>query len=100
MERIKVVQGLNTWRKVRRKPPTTLSGLHLPEGAAREGRSYWYMEEDIDEMGLKKGDQILLCPEVWLYKVNSEDKDCHQFMVKEEHILAKVEVDEQHIQTI
>lgn len=94
MERIKVVQGFNTWVKVRRQPPQKLSILHLPEGAAREGRSSWFMEEDVDKFGLKKGDQIILCPEVWLYKVNSEDKDCQQFMVKKEHILAQVEVDE------
>ena len=91
MERIKVIQGFNTWVKVRRVPPEKLSILHLPEGAAREGRSAWFMDEDVGSLGLLAGDQIILCPEVWLYKVNSEDKDCQDFMVKEEHILARVE---------
>lgn len=91
MQKLRVIEGFNTWVQVRRQPPEQLAGLILPEGAAREGRSAWFMEEDVDEFGLKCGDQVILCPEVWLYKVNMEDKDCHQFMVKKEHLLAKVE---------
>ncbi len=89
-ENVKVIEAFG-WVRVKRVVPGQVAGLVLPEGASREGRSQWYMEQDLPELNLVAGDQIIPTPDVWYYKVNPDDKDCQQFLFRCDHILAKVE---------
>lgn len=88
--KLAIEEGFNGWVRIRREVPGAVGTLVLPQGASREGRSSWFMDQPVDDMNLKVGDQIIPMPEAWLYKVNHDDKDCPEFAVKKEHILAKV----------
>lgn len=89
MQKIKVAKGFNTWVKVKRQKPSTVGGLYLPD-QSQSGRSLWFMDQDLESLDLKEGDQILPAPETWFYKVNPDDETDDDFMMKEEHILAIV----------
>jgi len=92
----KIIKPVNDWVTLRRKKPTTLSGLHLPN-MSQSGRSSWYLTQDVPELGLKDGDQILPAPEAWLYKVNNDMEDDDSFAIKMEHIIASAEDEESSI---
>lgn len=100
MKKLAVKRSFNGWVKCRREAPKTLAGLHLPEGAARTGRSQWYLMQDVPSLGLKEGAHVMPSPEAWFFKVNHEDERCDKFLVKEEHIIAEVEVESESNLTI
>ena len=89
MIRKEVTKTFNTWMKIRRQKPSMLSGLHLPE-STQGSKSTWYAAQDAPELGIVEGEQLLLAPEVWLFKVNHDLESCDRFLCKEEHIIGVV----------